>query len=120
MGQGQRSRYDDTSAGVSIDRTLAALADPYRRRCVELLGQQPRRAGELAQLLDLSAPSMSRHLRTLREADIVEEVSPTFDARVRVYSLKAQSMADLKLWLDTAEAMWVDQLGAFKRHVEAR
>ena len=103
---------------MSLDRTLAALADPHRRRTVELLGERPRRAGELAELLNLTPPAMSRHLRTLRQADIVEETSPHFDARVRVYALKAESMANLKLWLEKTEAMWVDQLSAFKAHIE--
>ncbi len=103
---------------MSLDRTLSALADPHRRRAVELLGEKPRRAGELAELLDLSAPAMSRHLRTLRKADIVEETSPEFDARVRVYALKAESMTDLKVWLRQTEAMWAGQLAAFKTFVE--
>ena len=51
------------SAKRTVDQTLAALADPYRRRAVELLGQRPRRAGELAEALGLPAPAMSRHLR---------------------------------------------------------
>ena len=104
---------------MSLDRTLAALADPHRRRAVELLGERPRRAGELAQLLELSPPAMSRHLRTLRMAGLVEEQSPDFDARVRVYALSALSMADLKVWLARTEAMWADQLTAFKSHIEA-
>ena len=104
---------------AAIDRTFAALADPHRRRAVELLGERPRRAGELAQLLSLSAPAMSRHLRSLRQAGLVEEQSPDFDARVRVYALKAKSMTDLKLWLEKTEAMWGEQLLAFKAHIEA-
>ena len=103
---------------MSIDRTLAALADPHRRRAVELLGEKPRRAGELAERLNLTAPAMSRHLKTLRQAGIVEEASPDFDARVRVYALKAENMANLKMWLERTEAMWVDQLAAFKAHIE--
>lgn len=103
---------------MSIDRTLAALADPHRRKTVELLGEKPRRAGELAELLNLSAPAMSRHLRALRQADIVEETSPAFDARVRVYALRAEPMANLKLWLEKTEVLWVDQLSAFKAHIE--
>jgi DNA-binding transcriptional ArsR family regulator len=103
---------------MSVDRTLAALADPHRRRAVELLGRRPYRAGELANLLDLSAPAMSRHLRTLRQAGLVEEASPEFDSRVRVYSLKAGQMAALKTWLEKTEAMWAQQLTAFKDHVE--
>jgi DNA-binding transcriptional ArsR family regulator len=103
----------------AIDRTFAALADPHRRRAIELLGERPRRAGELAQLLDLTAPAMSRHLRTLRQAGLVEEASPEFDARVRVYALRAQSMTELKHWLEKTEALWAEQLLAFKAHVEA-
>lgn len=103
---------------MSIDRTLAALADPHRRRAVELLSDGPRRAGELADALGLSPPAMSRHLRTLRQADLVEESHPPFDARVRVYALKPQPMAELKAWAAAAEALWSDQLLALKAHLE--
>ena len=103
---------------VGVDLTLAALADPVRRRSVELLAERPRRAGELAEALGVSAPVMSRHLRVLRGADLVEEEHPPFDARVRVYSLRAGSMGALKAWLAEAEAGWAQQLGAFKDHVE--
>jgi DNA-binding transcriptional ArsR family regulator len=104
---------------TAIDRTFAALADPHRRRTVELLGERPRRAGELARLLDLTPPAMSRHLRTLRQAGLVEEASPEFDARVRVYALRNAAMGDLKLWLERTEALWAEQLLAFKTHIEA-
>lgn len=100
------------------DATLAALADPARRRAVELLSQRPRRAGELADALKLPAPAMSRHLRTLRQAGLVEETHPEFDARVRIYALKDGAMTDLKRWLAETEQLWSDQLGAFKAHVE--
>ncbi len=102
----------------SIDLILAALADPVRRRSVELLAERPRRAGELAEALGVSAPVMSRHLRVLRSAELVEEEHPPFDARVRVYSLRAASIAGLKAWLADAEAGWTQQLSAFKDHVE--
>jgi DNA-binding transcriptional ArsR family regulator len=105
---------------MSVDRTFAALADPHRRRAVELLGERPRRAGELAELLDLTAPAMSRHLKTLRQAGLVEETSPEFDARVRVYALRSESMAELKDWLARTEAMWMEQLAAFKAHLEGK
>jgi DNA-binding transcriptional ArsR family regulator len=103
-----------------VDRTLAALADPHRRRAVELLGQRPRRAGELAEALDLPAPAMSRHLRALKESGLVEETHPEFDARVRIYALKDGAMADLKKWLADAERMWVGQLVSFKTHIEKK
>ena len=108
------------SAKRSIDATLAALADPDRRRAVELLGQRPRRAGELAAALKLSAPAMSRHLRTLKENGLVEETHPEFDARVRIYSLKDGAMADLKKWLADTERLWMDQLASFKAHIEKK
>lgn len=103
----------------ALDRTLAALADPDRRRAVELLRQRPRRAGELAAELGLAGPAMSRHLRVLRESELVEESHPAFDARVRIYSLRPRPMAELRAWLEATEEGWAGQLAAFKAHVEA-
>ncbi|MEZ5996222.1 MAG: metalloregulator ArsR/SmtB family transcription factor [Hyphomonadaceae bacterium] len=108
------------SRSASIDRTFAALADPARRRVVELLGQRPRRAGELADAIGLAAPAMSRHLRLLKQCGLIEEAHPEFDARVRIYSLKTGAMADLKSWLSRTEELWAAQLGAFKAHVEKK
>jgi DNA-binding transcriptional ArsR family regulator len=102
----------------TVDATLAALADPARRRVVELLGERPRRAGELADALKLPAPAMSRHLRALKQSGLVEETHPEFDARVRIYTLKAGAMSDLKTWLAETERLWSLQLGAFKTHIE--
>jgi DNA-binding transcriptional ArsR family regulator len=103
-----------------IDKTLAALADPQRRHAVELLGQRPRRAGELADALGLPAPAMSRHLRQLKQSGLVEETHPQFDARVRIYALKDGAMAELKRWLADTESMWTAQLSGFKAHVEKK
>lgn len=106
------------SGAAALDRTLAALADPARRRVVDLLAERPRAAGELARALDLSPPTMSRHLKTLRAAGLVSESHPEFDARVRIYELRAEPMADLKRWLEASERLWTTQLAAFKAHVE--
>jgi DNA-binding transcriptional ArsR family regulator len=103
-----------------VDALLAALADPVRRRAVELLGQSPRRAGELAELLDLTAPAMSRHLKELKTSGLVAETHPEFDSRVRIYALNAGRLADLKDWLARAEEGWSAQLAAFRTHVEKR
>ena len=103
---------------AGIDRTLAALADPHRRRVIELLRERPHRAGELAQRTGLALPAMSRHLRQLRECGLVAESHPPFDARVRIYALDPKPMAALKRWLEETEALWSTQLAAFKRHVE--
>jgi len=105
---------------ASVDRIFAALADPHRRRAVELLGELPRRAGELASALDLPAPALSRHMRVLKECGLVEESHPEFDARVRIYALKDGAMAELKRWVASTEAMWAVQLSALKTHVETK
>jgi DNA-binding transcriptional ArsR family regulator len=103
-----------------IDRTLAALADPARRQVVDLLRERPRRAGELASATGLSAPAMSRHLRALRAGGLVEETHPAFDARVRIYRLRPEPMAQLKNWLDETEQLWTQQLAAFKTLLETK
>jgi len=108
------------SAAVKLDQTLAALADPHRRRVVELLGERPHRAGELAEAAGLTPPAMSRHLRTLRLSGLVEERHDGFDARVRVYQLRPEPMADLASWLKQTEAMWAAQLTAFRDHMLAK
>jgi DNA-binding transcriptional ArsR family regulator len=106
------------SSGAQVDRVLAALADPRRRRVVELLRERPRRAGELAAALGLTPPALSRHLRTLRRNGLIEESHPGFDARVRVYSLCPRPMQYLKRWLQETELLWSTQLTAFKTHIE--
>ena len=109
------------SAAAAVDRTLAALADPARRRTIELLRARPRRAGELAEAQGLTAPAMSRHLRVLRTHGLVEEErGADDDARVRVYRLRREPFAELHEWLAEVEAFWNDQLGAFKAHAEKR
>ena len=106
------------AAAKKIDRVLAALADPHRRRAVELIGERPRRAGELAEVLALAPPAVSRHLKVLKQSGLVEESHPEFDARVRIYRLKDGAMRELKDWLEDTEALWSRQLAAFKAHLE--
>ncbi len=105
-------------SATALDSTLAALADPHRRRVIELLRVQPRPAGELARETGLAPAAMSRHLRALKESGLVEDSHPAFDARVRVYALKPGPMAELKAWLEETERLWSEQLAAFKAHVE--
>lgn len=100
-----------------LDRTLAALADPYRRRVVDLLRERPRRAGELAEAIKIAFPLMSRHLKTLRESGLVEEDRDELDSRVRIYRLRPEPMVGLKAWLEETEALWSRQLAAFKAHL---
>ena len=106
------------NGAFDLDRTLAALADPHRRNLIELLREQPRRAGELAEAAGLNPPALSRHLRTLKASGLIGDVHPEFDARVRIYSLRLEPMANLKAWLEQTERLWTAQLAAFKTHLE--
>jgi DNA-binding transcriptional ArsR family regulator len=103
---------------TDVDRTLAALADPTRRRVVDLLRARPRRAGELASALSMSPPAMSRHLRVLRAGGLVEEDHAGEDARVRVYRLRQEPFDDLRRWIEEVERFWGGQLASFKAHAE--
>src|SRR4051794_26754506 len=113
-----RPRSQPVSAAEKLDETLLALADPARRKVIELLRKKPRRAGDLAAALDMVPPAMSRHLRILRASGLVEEEALPEDARVRVYRLRPEPFSELRLWLDEVEAFWSDQLRAFKTHAE--
>jgi DNA-binding transcriptional ArsR family regulator len=97
-----------------------ALADPTRRRVVELLGDRARRAGELADAAGTSAPVMSRHLRILLEAGFVTDERLPDDARVRLFRLRPEPVLALQAWLDQLQAHWNEELGSFKRYVEGR
>ena len=108
------------AAARQLDRTLAALADPTRRRVIELLRERPRRAGELAEAFETSAPAMSRHLRVLRTRGLVEEERVDDDARVRVYRLRREPFDALQVWLRELESFWSDQLDSFGAHVARR
>jgi len=102
----------------NLDRTLSALADPTRRGVVELLRRKPRRAGELAESLAMSAPAMSRHLRVLRQTGMVEEDHQGEDARVRLYRLRPEPFRALSRWLEEVESFWAGELAAFKEYAE--
>ncbi len=103
---------------LDLDSTLAALAEPTRRRVVDYLRRGPRRAGELADHFRVSAPAMSRHLRVLRKSGLVEERGLDEDARVRVYRLRAEPFHELEVWLEQIASFWQTQLIAFKAHAE--
>jgi len=116
--QGASAAVPAAVPDARLDRTLAALADPTRRGAIELLRRKPRRAGELASALAVSAPRMSQHLRILRDSGLIESSSPPRDARARIYRLRAEPLAELSGWLAETEALWTSELAAFKAHVE--
>ena len=105
---------------AALDQTLAALADPTRRRVVDLLRERPRRAGELSAAFGVSPPAMTRHLRVSPRHGIIEENRMEDDARVRVYRLVPDRFSELSAWLREVEAFWTDPLDAFKLHAESQ
>jgi DNA-binding transcriptional ArsR family regulator len=106
--------------GNEVEGVFQALADPTRRRVIELLGDREHRAGELAAAAGTSAPAMSRHLRILLDAGFVADERVPGDARFRVFRLRREPVLALQAWLDQLQAHWNEQLGAFKRYVDEK
>ena len=106
---------------AKLDQTFGALADPARLAVIGLLRKQPLRSGEMARQLSLSRPLMSKHLRILRDAGLVEEAAiGGDDARARIYQLRQDPFSQVRGWLDEVESFWTDQLDAFKAHAERK
>ncbi|HTO01310.1 MAG TPA: metalloregulator ArsR/SmtB family transcription factor [Microthrixaceae bacterium] len=94
---------------------FSALANPVRRRLLELLVEEPRNAGALAAEFDLSRPAVSEHLQVLRRAHLVTE-EPR--GRERFYRLAPEPFAEMGEWLRPFEAYWRNQLGALANFLE--
>ena len=97
--------------------TFAALSDPTRLAVVDLLRASPCCSSDLAEVMNVSRPAMSRHLGILRRAGLVEEEIQADDARVRLYRLKPERFTEARAWIEEVESFWTDQLDAFRAHV---
>jgi DNA-binding transcriptional ArsR family regulator len=93
----------------------AALAEPSRRRILDLLRSGERSVNELVARIGLSQPGVSKHLKVLREAGLVEVRA---EGRQRWYRLRAQPLAEVDRWLEPYRAHWSRQLDALERHLE--
>jgi DNA-binding transcriptional ArsR family regulator len=100
-----------------MSATFEVLAEPARRRILELLRQRERPVGELVDRLDLSQPGVSKHLRVLREAGLVR-VRP--EGQRRVYGLRAEPLRELDAWLAPYREFWGGKLDALERHLDAQ
>ena len=94
---------------------FAALAEPQRRRILDLLRQQPRPVNELVQHLGLSQPGTSKHLRVLRQAGLVRVRQ---DAQRRWYELRPEPLIEVDAWLQPYREMWARSLDALERHLD--
>jgi DNA-binding transcriptional ArsR family regulator len=112
------SSVEQRPAKADLDAAFAALSDSSRREMIRMLLHKPRRAGELAEGVDMSPQALSRHLRVLRRAGLVSEAGIEADARVRVYSVHAVAFQPVQQWLAQVEELWRGQLHAFKSYAE--
>jgi DNA-binding transcriptional ArsR family regulator len=103
---------------MDSDTIFTVLADPTRRRVVELLAERPHRAGELADTTGASRSAMSNHLRLLLDHELVEDERLPEDARARQFRLRPEALTTMQAWLDQLGAHWRVQLNSFKHHTE--
>ena len=103
-----------------MDATFAALAEPTRRRVIELLRGGPLRASEVAARLGVGRPAMSNHLRALRASGLIDVELSEEDGRARRYRLRAERFRALQVWLSEVEGCWDTQLESFREHTERR
>ena len=97
-----------------MDAVLHAISDASRRTVLEALREGSATAGELAALLPIARPGVSRHLRVLREAGLVEVRQ---EAQFRVYSLRPDPLAEVDEWLDRYRSLWEQRLDALHTEV---
>jgi DNA-binding transcriptional ArsR family regulator len=97
-----------------MDTVLQALADPSRRALLEILRDHPASAGELAEALPIARPGVSRHLRVMRDAGLVEVRR---DAQRRIYSLRPEAFVEVDEWLDSYRALWRNRLDALHTEI---
>jgi DNA-binding transcriptional ArsR family regulator len=108
----------DRSSEIHLSAAFGALSDASRRQMIRLMLQRPRRAGELAESIDMSPQALSRHLRVLRKAGLVTEHGIERDARVRIYTVHATAFQPVQDWMAQVEDLWQRQLQAFKAFAE--
>ena len=101
---------------VSIATTIDVIAEPRRRAILDELRGGERAVGELVERLDLSQPAVSKHLRVLREAHLVE-VRP--DGQRRLYRVRPEALVELDVWLEPYRRMWRTSLDRLEVAVEA-
>jgi DNA-binding transcriptional ArsR family regulator len=97
-------------------QSLLAIADPTRRRIVELLAERDRTAGELVNEFDVSAPAISQHLNVLREAGLV---TTRAEGQTRIQTLNPRGFDELDAWLHRTRQFWSSRLDVLERELKA-
>lgn len=109
-------RSSDPGRVVARDAAFGALADPTRRAVLDLLRAGRRPAGEIARAFPVSRPAISKHLRVLRRAHLVEERR---EGRHRLYELNPAPLKAVDSWLEQYRSFWTASLESLKAFVEA-
>jgi DNA-binding transcriptional ArsR family regulator len=98
-----------------MDSTFDVLAEPQRRRILDLLRDGERPVGELVDRLEISQPGVSKHLRVLRDAGLVS-VRP--EGQRRWYGVRPEALAEVDRWLAPYRRLWGRRLDALERHLD--
>jgi DNA-binding transcriptional ArsR family regulator len=98
-----------------MDSVFEIIAEPNRRAILSLLVSSQQSVGEIERRLRMTQPTVSKHLRVLREAGFVES---TVDAQRRLYRLKPEPFEELDAWLARFRQFWSDQVDALERHLD--
>jgi DNA-binding transcriptional ArsR family regulator len=98
-----------------VTTTFAVLAEPTRRRILDLLLEEPRSVSDLVSALGLTQPGTSKHLKVLRDAGLV---TVRRDAQRRWYELRAEPLAEVDAWLAPYRRRWAERLDALERHLD--
>jgi DNA-binding transcriptional ArsR family regulator len=101
---------------VHVPSTFEIVAEPSRRRILDLLRMESRAVGDLADLLGLAQPAVSKHLRVLREAGLV---TAEVEAQRRLYRLNAEPLRELYAWVVPYRRHWERHLDDLERHLDA-
>lgn len=92
------------------------LAEPTRREILDLVRERERSVGELVQRIAISQPGVSKHLRVLRDAGLVDV---RVDAQRRLYRVRPEPLAEIDAWLRPYRRLWADRLDALESHLDA-
>ena len=99
----------------SVESAFEIIAEPNRRAILSLLVSSEQSVGEIERQLRMSQPTVSKHLRVLRDAGFVES---TVDAQRRVYRLKPEPLREIDAWLEQFRRFWSAHIDALERHLD--
>jgi DNA-binding transcriptional ArsR family regulator len=97
--------------------TFAALADDTRMQIIDALAEREMTAGEIADMFPVSRPAISRHLRVLREAGLVQARG---DSQRRIYRIDPKPLREIDRWLERYRVLWSARLDALERHLNQK